>query len=136
VNVVAVYKKVVSSQIVLLVEKFLADLTSFSWTLSVLETTAITIHGRRFKCKGRAGWVGGWGWERGAPKGAQYVLFPKTVPSKSHMSQLDSNSRYGVRKYSRVTSTLDLRYLTLLCDNLNNRMFLQNFFPKIGPKPT
>jgi hypothetical protein len=72
----------------------------------------------------------------GAPKGAQYVLFPKTVPSKSHMSQLDSNSRYGVRKYSRVTSTLDLRYLTLLCDNLNNRMFLQNFFPKIGPKPT
>jgi hypothetical protein len=25
--------------------------------------------------------------------------------------------------------TLDLPYLTLLCDNLKNRMFLQNFFP-------
>jgi hypothetical protein len=24
--------------------------------------------------------------------------------------------------------TLDLPYLTLLCDNLKNRMFLQNFF--------
>jgi hypothetical protein len=26
-------------------------------------------------------------------------------------------------------STLDCRYLTLLCDNLKKRMFLQNFFP-------
>jgi hypothetical protein len=29
---------------------------------------------------------------------------------------------------SRRQQTLDLPYLTLLCDNLINRMFLQNFF--------
>jgi hypothetical protein len=28
-----------------------------------------------------------------------------------------------------LTPTLDLPYLTLYCDNLKNRMFLQNFFP-------
>jgi hypothetical protein len=29
---------------------------------------------------------------------------------------------------SQRQETLDLRYLMLLCDNLKNRMFLQNFF--------
>jgi hypothetical protein len=30
--------------------------------------------------------------------------------------------------YRQRRETLDLPYLTLLCDNLKNRMFLQNFF--------
>jgi hypothetical protein len=30
--------------------------------------------------------------------------------------------------HTQRQETLDLRYLMLLCDNLKNRMFLQNFF--------
>jgi hypothetical protein len=36
-----------------------------------------------------------------------------------------SSRRFGS---SQRQETLDLPYLTLLCDNLKNRMFLQNFF--------
>jgi hypothetical protein len=39
---------------------------------------------------------------------------------KCHPPRLDCRQRQ---------ETLDLPYLTLLCDNLKNRMFLQNFFP-------
>jgi hypothetical protein len=40
---------------------------------------------------------------------------------------LVSNPR--ARGSAQRQETLDLPYLTLLCDNLKNRMFLQNFFP-------
>jgi hypothetical protein len=33
-----------------------------------------------------------------------------------------------IRKSCQRQSTLDCRYLTLLCDNMKKRMFLQNFF--------
>jgi hypothetical protein len=39
-----------------------------------------------------------------------------------------TNSDCTPARYKRQ-STLDFRYLTLLCDNLKKRMFLQNFFP-------
>jgi hypothetical protein len=53
------------------------------------------------------------------------VKTPKTVLKTGEIKILGKISQFH---HGQRRETLDLPYLTLLCDNLKNRMFLQNFF--------
>jgi hypothetical protein len=73
-------------------------------------------------------------WDSSSHKNGCDTL-PNRCPAAATLNRIDVHKNYYYKYPTKLEedqnqrqSTLDYRYLTLLCDNLKKRLLLQNFF--------